>query len=263
MGSEVSRERPLVAVTTSEVRVAGDVHRKPQGDPPRREMALGYAYVNAVEEGGALPVVLTPLHAEAIDPLLERLGGLCISGGPDLDPAVYGEDAHDKLGPIEPEIDLFELTLVKAAVRRRMPVLAICRGAQVLNVARGGSLEQHLPDLGGKVRHRQRRPGSQVTHRVHLEPGSHVARIMDAEQVEVNSFHHQAVKVLGRGLQAVGWSEDGTIEAIEDPRRDFLLGVQWHLESLTDRPEHAALFNAFTEACQRYAAGSSKKVRAA
>jgi putative glutamine amidotransferase len=263
MGAHVKGERPLVAVTTSELRVAGDVHRQPQGEPARKEMALGLAYVSAVEEAGALPVVVTPLHADAIEPLLDRVNGLCISGGPDLDPSVYGEEPHEKLGPIEPEIDLFELTLVKAAVRRRMPVLAICRGAQVLNVARGGTLAQHLPDLSRKIRHRQKKPGSTVTHPVRLDPKSKTARIMGVEEAEVNSFHHQAVSTLGRGLRAVGWAPDDTVEAIEDPRRDFLIGVQWHLESLTALPEHAALFTAFNAASRLYAEGQAEKVRAA
>lgn len=250
--------RPLVAVTTSEVREPGDVHQTAESEPPRREMALGLSYLNAVERGGGLPVVLTPLHADSIEPMLDRLSGLCISGGPDLDPATYGEKPHPKLGPIEPEIDVFELTLLKAADRRNMPILAICRGIQVLNVSRGGTLHQHLPDLGRRVHHRQRKPGGQTTHRVEIAAGSLAAATLDGTEVAVNSFHHQAVKDLGRGLRATAWAPDGVVEAIEAPRRDWVLGVQWHAEALSEHEPHSRLFSEFIRAAQRYGAGGSR-----
>ncbi|MBA3301589.1 MAG: gamma-glutamyl-gamma-aminobutyrate hydrolase family protein [Thermoleophilaceae bacterium] len=246
------KDAPLIAITTSEMRVASDVHQTPHGEPPRKEMALGFSYVKAVEEAGGVPVVVTPLKAPAIAPLLDHVGGLLISGGPDLEPAAYGADPHPELGPTEPEIDLFELALLRAAERRRLPVLALCRGAQVLNVARGGSLHQHIPDLPGDIDHRQTSSGNDVTHHVALEPDCLAARLMGSDQIEVNSFHHQSIDALGRGLRATGRSEDGVVEVIEAPRREFVLGVQWHAESLTARPEHLALFEGLAEAARKH-----------
>jgi len=246
------KDAPLIAITTSEMRVASDVHQTPHGEPPRKEMALGFSYVKAVEEAGGVPVVVTPLKAPAIAPLLDHVGGLLISGGPDLEPAAYGADPHPELGPTEPEIDLFELALLRAAERRRLPVLALCRGAQVLNVARGGTLHQHIPDLPGDIEHRQSITGTEVTHEVGLEPGSLAALTMGSELVQVNSFHHQSIDVLGRGLRATGHCADGIVEVIEAPRREFVLGVQWHAESLTARPEHLALFEGLTLAARRH-----------
>ena len=171
MGAVVSRP-PLIGVSTSEVRRAGDHSVVPQGEPSRRELALGERYLDSVRSAGGLPVILTPVDGSAIDPLLERLDAVCLSGGPDLHPSAYGAEAHDELGPTEPELDLFELALARRAVRRGMPVLGICRGAQVLNVALGGTLHQHLPDLSEQVEHRQQVAGHQVTHEVKLAPGS-------------------------------------------------------------------------------------------
>ncbi len=225
--------KPLIGVTTSEVRAGTQVSQTPQGEPPRREMALGLTYLRAVEIAGGLPVVMPPRDLEAIEPLLGRLSGICLSGGPDLDPAAYAERRHPKLGPVEPELDLFELELARQADARGIPILAICRGQQALNVARGGSLHQHLPDRPGvTIEHRQRDAGERVTHGVEITEGSDLARIMRRRKARVNSFHHQAVKDLGTGLRAVAWSTDGVIEGVEAPGRDFLLGVQWHAETL-------------------------------
>ncbi len=235
--------RPLIGVTTSEVRVGEQVLQIPQGEPPRHEMALGLTYLDAVEAAGGLPVVMPPLDLDAVEPMLDRLSGVCLSGGPDLDPGAYRERRHPELGPVEPRLDRFELELARCADARGLPILAICRGAQALNVARGGSLHQHLPDRPGvTIDHRQDAAGSAVTHGVTIAPGSRLARTMGRTRAEVNSFHHQAVNRLGTGLRAVAWSPDGVIEGIEAPGRDFLLGVQWHAELLTERREQAALF---------------------
>ena len=133
MGAELTG-RPLIGVTTSEVRVAEKVDQTPEGEPPRREMALGLRYASAIEAAGGLPVVLPPLSLAAVEPLLDRLSGLCLSGGPDLDPTAYSERRHPRLGPTEPQLDRFELGLARAADARGLPLLAICRGAQALNV---------------------------------------------------------------------------------------------------------------------------------
>ena len=244
--------RPLIGVTTSEVRLAEKVEPTPQGEPPHREMALGLTYLKAIEAAGGIPLVMPPLHVEAVEPLLDRLAGICLSGGPDLDPAAYDERRHPKLGPVEPELDFFELEIARRADARGLPILAICRGLQALNVARGGTLHQHLPDRPGTtLTHRQSAPGDHVTHSVDITPGSLLHGTMRRRRARVNSFHHQAVHRLGEGLRAVAWSPDGVIEGVEAPARPFALGVQWHAETLTARPEQAALFGALVQACSR------------
>src|SRR5215216_7601646 len=151
--------RPLIGVTTSELRASNAGTLRRHGEPPHAEMALGMTYLRAIEAAGGMPVVLPPLgDAEA---LLDRLDGICLSGGPDLDPEAYGApERHAELGPTEPSLDAFEIALARAALARDMPVLGICRGAQALNVACGGTLHQHLPG------HRQSEPGCQATHEV-------------------------------------------------------------------------------------------------
>jgi putative glutamine amidotransferase len=245
-----ARVRPLIGVTTSEMRTAGQFSPTPEGEPEATEMALGLSYLRAIEAAGALPVVIPPLPIEAIDGLLERFGGICLSGGPDLHPSGYGEPEDSHLGPTWPELDRFELALAARADASGLPVLAVCRGAQLLNVARGGTLIQHLPDRTGDGRHRQQAPGEQKTHGVRLDPDGMLAAIMGAEQLEVNSFHHQAVDRLGAGLRATAWSEDGVVEGLQASDREFVLGVQWHVECLVDDLQHAAIFAAFVEAAR-------------
>jgi putative glutamine amidotransferase len=250
----VLSSRPLIGVTTSEMRVAKNVEPTPQGEPPRKEMALGLSYLKAIEAAGGLPLVIPPMPADAIVPLVDRLHGLCLSGGPDLDPAAYGAPPHAKLGPTEPDLDRFELDLAREAHGRDLPILAICRGAQVLNVATGGTLFQHVPDeTDGTIEHRQTAAADAVTHLVDLAGGSVTAAVIGETELPVNSFHHQAVDRLGRGLLAVGWSPDGVVEAIEAPAKSFVLGVQWHAECLAERTEQKRLFSGLVEASQRYA----------
>jgi len=254
--------RPLIGVTTSEMRSAGQFSPTPEGEPAATEMALGLAYLNAIEAAGALPVVIPPMPLEVIDGLLERFSGVCLSGGPDVHPSGYGEPEHPQLGPTWPDLDRFELALAARADACGLPVLAVCRGAQLLNVARGGTLVQHLPERTGSGRHRQQQPGEEVTHRVRLDPKGMLASVVGMEALEVNSFHHQAVDRLGDGLRAIAWSDDGVVEALQADDRDFLLGVQWHVESLVGHPEHAAIFRAFVDAARARAA-SDPRARAA
>lgn len=246
-----TRNRPLIGVTTSEVRRAETVEPTPEGEPPRHEMALGLTYLRAIEATGGMPVVIPPLRMELIEPLLDKVAGICLSGGPDLHPDAYGQEPDRNLGPTEPDLDRFELAIASAADQRDMPILAICRGTQALNVVRGGTLVQHLPDAptsGEAVPHRQRIPGNEPSHHVRIEPGSLLATTIDAGETEVNSFHHQAIDRLGRDLVATAWAPDGTIEAVEDPSRRFLIGVQWHAELLVQRREEQELFHGFVEA---------------
>ena len=240
--------RPLIGVTTSEVRPAESVHQTSRSEPPRPEMALGMTYLRAVEAAGGLPVVLPPIEGEVIESMLDRLDGLCLSGGPDLDPATYGAEEHPELGPTWPDLDRAELEVARSADARGMPILAICRGAQALNVARGGTLYQHLPEHPGSLDHRQLQPGDIPTHRVEILPDSRLAQALEATELEVNSFHHQGIADLGQGLRAVAVASDGSVEGIEDPDDRFLIGVQWHAEALVGRPLEAALFARFVEA---------------
>jgi putative glutamine amidotransferase len=263
VAADLTPARPLIGVTTSEVRFAERVEHTAQSDPPRREMALGLTYLSALESAGALPVVMPPLEHEAIEPLLDRLSGLCLSGGPDLDPETYEERPHPELGPIEPDLDRFELELVRQADARGLPILAICRGMQALNVARGGSLHQHLPDRPGvTIDHRQREPGDRVVHDVTVAAGSRLARLVGGREAAVNSFHHQAVHRIGNGLRAVAWSPDGVVEGVEAPGREFVVGVQWHAESLVARREQASLFRGLVDAAMGFESQDAR-VRAA
>jgi putative glutamine amidotransferase len=245
--------RPLVAVTTSEVRESKSVTLTRHGEPPSHEMALGLKYLAAVEAAGGIPVVVPPLHDDAVAPLLERCSALLLSGGPDLDPDAYGARRHAETGPTEEILDSFELAAARAADVRGMPILAICRGMQVMNVARGGTLHQHLPDVvGDGVTHRQQRPGTDTTHWVTIAPGSRLETTLGRRRTKVNSFHHQAVDTVGRGLTVTAHATDGTVEALEDRNRDFLMAVQWHAECLVGRPAQKALFDSFVGAALRY-----------
>ncbi len=228
--------RPLIGVTTSELRPSGLATLRRQGEPAHPEMALGMTYLQAIERAGAVPVVLPPCVSD-LESLISRLDGVCLSGGPDLDPEAYGaRERHVELGPTEPSLDTFELALARVSLERGFPLLGICRGAQALNVACGGTLHQHLPG------HRQSEPGCHVSHAVDVLPGTRLAALIGPGSVEVNSFHHQAVDRLGRGLRIAARAADGTVEAIEGA--GFTIGVQWHAEALTD----GRLFEALVDA---------------
>lgn len=248
--------KPLIGISTSEMRLAARAHPLRESEPPRRELALGLSYPESLQRADAVPVVLPPGVPDDAEHILDKLSGLCLSGGPDLDPATYHGGAHPMLGPREPELDWFELALCRGAWKRNMPILAICRGAQLLNVARGGNLIQHVPDVtDGTIEHRQDIAGDRPSHPVDIAPDSLLARVVGAERIETNSFHHQAVMALGTGLRTVGWAPDGIVEAIEGVGRDFVLGVQWHAEGMSGAMEQSRLFEAFVEAAIRYEQG--------
>ena len=217
-------------------------------------------YVQAIEAAGGIPVVVPPLADRDVPRMLARLDGLVLSGGPDLAPCAYGAGPHVQLGVTEPQLDGFEYAMAREAARLELPILGICRGAQTLNVARGGTLHQHLPDVVGDViTHRQIEDGRLPTHPVVVAPGSTLSSVLGTTELNVNSFHHQAVDRLGLGLRACAWAPDGTIEAIEDPEQTFVLAVQWHAEALRDVPIHLALF----EMLASVAAGPATLRRAA
>jgi putative glutamine amidotransferase len=204
------------------------------------------SYVTSVERAGGRPVVLPPSEGDA-DGLLDLLDALIVSGGPDLDPALYGAERHPATDPARPARDRFELDLLSGALARDMPVLAVCRGSQVLNVARGGDLVQHLPDVLGHERHKHT-PGQFADHEVALEPGSRLAAVLGGDRAPVKSHHHQGYGRVGEALRPVAWADDGTVEALEDPGKRFTLGVLWHPEEGEDK----ALFSALVDEARRY-----------
>ena len=186
-------------------------------------------YSTAIGAAGGLPVLLPPDEATADEPdaLLELLDGLILAGGADVDPSLYGADAAAETQVANRERDGFEIALASGALERELPILGVCRGMEVMNVACGGTLEQHLPE---SQRHLHT-PGRFIDHDVRFEPGSLAARAAGAERIGVRSHHHQGIGRLGDGLVASGWSEpDGVIEALERPGPGFALGVLWHPE---------------------------------
>ena len=248
--------RPLIGITTSELRPGTLRTLLRDGLAPHDEMMLGTTYPKAIDAAGAIPVVLAPIALAAVPSLVGRLDGLCLAGGPDLDPTLYGAlERHPELGATNAEHDAFELAVARAADAAGLPILGICRGAQALNVARGGTLHQHVAG------HRQTESAGTPTQRVAVTPDSLLAAVTGTgDTLAINSFHHQAVDILGAGLRVVARAADGTVEAVEDPAHAFVLGVQWHAETLTERPEHGALFAALVGAAgvrpQRLAAAA-------
>ena len=230
---------------------AGDAlrERSAEGAPNRPHAALKQEYLDAVVGAGAIPVVISPDATPAADLVAARLDGLMLVGGADVDPANYGETPlNDSVSPA-PARDALELALLQSALDRSLPVLAICRGQQVLNVARGGTLWQDLPtQQPDGLRHSQAGEPHTIGHEVRTAAGSLLHRIVGSERLGINSFHHQAVRSLGDGLQPTAWSTDGLVEALEDPSKPFVLGVQWHPEEMLADPPHRALFDAFVQA---------------
>lgn len=210
-----------------------------------RARQVADAYRAALEAHGAEVVELVAGEASAD---LTGLHGLLLTGGiADIDPASYGEPRHPKTVEPEPARDELEFTLVQEATKRGMPVLGICRGAQVLGVAFGAKLVQHLPDVTALAHTAEGEQGAR--HRVRFAEGSRLREIVGQEELEVNSFHHQAV--LGGGLRAVAWAEDGTVEAAEGAS-GFMIGVQWHPERDLGTEASARLFAAFVGAARTW-----------
>jgi putative glutamine amidotransferase len=231
--------------------------------PSGRFVRTDFEYVKAVAEAGGVPVIVPPsLSLRAAEPLLDRVDGLLLSGGPDLHPGYYGEEAIPELGTTIPEWDALEMALLRLALKRGMPIFGICRGMQILNVALGGTLYQDVPSQFGAnvINHWQTTPRCHSTHEVEVLDESYLAKITDRQTVEVNSYHHQGVKDLGGTLAVAARSADGLIEALES--RDFsehwLVGVQWHPEGMRDIGSgHRNLFEAHVCAAERHALRSA------
>jgi putative glutamine amidotransferase len=208
---------------------------------------LPIEYVRAVERAGGRALLVPPSY-EGVEETLDALDGLIFSGGSDLGPELYGQKPHPETSGVVADRDRAELALLEAALARDMPVLAVCRGSQVLNVARGGDLVQHLPDVVGDEKHKHT-PGTFADHDVTLEQGSRLAALL-GERLPVKSHHHQGVGRVGQGLRVAAHAEDGTIEAVEDPSRRFVLGVLWHPEA----DEDARLFEELVREAREYRA---------
>jgi putative glutamine amidotransferase len=225
--------RPLIGITMG----------PDQPGSPYLQLRASYPY--AIEAAGGAPVLVPPMAPETVAALLERLDGIVFPGGADVDPAEYGEAPHPKTES-NADLDRLELAVARWALRSDLPTLGICRGQQLLNVALGGTLIQHLDD------HRQAGDRTALTQTLTLRAGSRLAGVFGSTQIEVNTMHHQAVNVLGRGLTAVAWAtSDGTIEGVESDEHPWLLMVQFHPEELVGFHQPSQhLFAAFVEACR-------------
>ena len=203
------------------------------------------SYVDAVERAGGRPLVVPPA-SDGVEETLDLLDGIVFSGGADVDPAHYGAEPHPETDAPRPDRDDAELALLTGALARDLPVLAVCRGSQVLNVALGGDLVQHLPEQVGHDRHRHTL-GQFADHDVKVDPKSRLGAVL-GERAPVKSHHHQGYGRLGAGLVEVAWADDGTVEGLELPGKRFALGVLWHPEE----GEDFALFQALVEQAADY-----------
>jgi putative glutamine amidotransferase len=221
-------------------------------------MSLDMDYTRAISDAGGLPLAIPPdLPGESLAPLLEILDGLLLSGGPDVDPVHFGEEPLPAMGRIDLGRDRVELGLARLALEIGMPILGICRGAQVLNIAAGGDIFQDLPSqVEGILKHAQQpTPMPHPTHGIRIEPGSLLASVTGRGSLRVNTWHHQAVRRVAPGFAVSATAEDGVIEAIEKTGAAFVLGLQFHPESMAKggSPEATLLFEAFVRACREKA----------
>ncbi|MDO5532610.1 gamma-glutamyl-gamma-aminobutyrate hydrolase family protein [Sutterella sp.] len=223
---------------------------------PTEYIGVRDQYMHSITLAGGIPVML-PISApeEDLEEIVSRLDGLLLTGGADIDPALYGAEKSPACGEPRPERDRMEMAILRAAVKVKLPTLGICRGCQVLNVFYGGDLVQDIESELGvpNTVHHQEADYRVVTHDIVVEPGSLLAEIGGTDDIHVNSKHHQCVKTLGKGLRLGGRSKnDGIIESFDDPAHPFMLAVQWHPEMLSaERPEALALFKALVEAAKR------------
>lgn len=237
-------EPPLIGIT------AGNDPRTTPG-----QYVIRWDYVRSIEQAGGIPMILAPSGAALHSRLTTRLDGLLLTGGVDIEPSAYGELIHPSVKKISPERDEFEFKLTETSLEQKIPILAVCRGLQVLNVVMGGSLVQDIPSMiGSKVSHDDsKRQRHELAHEVTLRTGTRLYEILRNDRIWVNSFHHQAAKNLGSGLAPVAWADDGVIEALELANSHFVIGVQWHPESFWNQgATFSPLFESFTAAARNY-----------
>lgn len=240
--------RPLIGITAGYPTV--DLSAEDERSTP--QAVLRRDYLRGIEAAGGLGVIISADAGEAAAEIVARLDGVLLTGGADVDPSLYGEALLNGTVKPQPARDRLELAVVRAADAADVPLFAICRGIQILNVARGGTLYQDLPSQHpSPVAHRQDGDGTVPAHPVVIDAGSRLYAISGTQRLAANSLHHQGVKELGRGLRPTAHAPDGLVEAVEDPDRSFLVAVQWHPERLLSEPPHGALFAAFIAATQR------------
>jgi putative glutamine amidotransferase len=230
--------RPLIGITSYAEEIRWGVWTEDAALVP-------LAYVRAVEGAGGRALVVPPAN-EGLEETLDALDGVIFSGGGDLDPGLYDAEPHPETDAPRAARDAAELRMLEAALERDMPVLAICRGSQVLNVARGGNLVQHLPEEVGHDQHRHE-PGAFSDHDVKVSADSRLGALL-GEHTPVKSHHHQGYGRIGEGLREVAWAEDGLVEGLEDPNKRFAVGVLWHPEE----EEDSALFKALVDEARVY-----------
>ena len=235
---------PLIGIT--------GFRSQPSGPLARYTFNLSEAYVRAVQTAGGLPVVITPVLTEdVLHELFVRLDGLLLAGGGDIDPAIFGQTRHRYTSSVSAERDRTELTLAHWAMAQDKPVLAICRGIQIMNVATGGTLIQDIPtQVQSPLVHHYTddTPRDFIAHTIRVNDGTRLASILGATEVTVNSWHHQSCDAQGKDLVYTAWSPDGIVEGAEVPGHRFAIAVQWHPEEMFhDRADMLALFRALVE----------------
>ena len=209
-------------------------------------------YVRAIQRAGGAPVILPVTEPHDIADVLAVAHGVVLTGGGDVQPSLYGEAPKDGTRAVNPERDAFEVELLNESIAADLPLLAICRGMQILNVARGGTLHQDVHAATGMF-HDDHTRWQEAVHRIKVEPNSRLAAALGVTELGANSVHHQGIDRLGTGLRAVAWAEDDSTEGVELPDARFAVGVQWHPEVLEDHPEHQGLFRALVDAARERA----------
>lgn len=242
--------KPLIGITCS---MGQAISSLTQENPPQLQHRMNDTYIRAVTQAGGIPVILpNNTDLSCVEEITEQLDGFLLSGGDDVDPLLFGERAMGKLGTVIPRRDHFEIALTRQVLEKTdKPLLGICRGIQIMNVAMGGTLHQDLPSDGKLCHSLTMYPRNALTHRVQVLPDTQLAQIMGAGMGQVNSFHHQAVKQLADCFLCSAKSmEDAVVEALEMPGDRFVVGVQWHPEELTDRDEAKKLFRSLILAAE-------------
>jgi putative glutamine amidotransferase len=231
--------RPTIGITCSH-------------DDQTNRSYLPQAYAKAIEQAGGMPLLLpqAPSSSDCISQLVHLLDGILFSGGVDVDPIHFGEEPLPALGAIAPERDGFELELARQALNADLTIFAICRGIQILNIAAGGTIYQDLPSqLTKTLKHSQEAPRWYATHKAVIKSGTFLARDLQTREIRVNSFHHQAVNRLAPGFRLSATAPDGVIEGIESENHKYVVGVQWHPETMWEKdPQMLKLFKSFVQA---------------
>lgn len=223
--------------------------------PKEQDLCVSIDYINAITKFGGIPLIIPYLREDLIDAVALRIDGLLLTGGGDIDPTLFGEEPIPGLGNIMPDRDAFEISLVKKMLELNKPILGICRGIQILNIAIGGDMYQDIYSQSDNtpLQHNQLAPRSHASHFVQVKEGTRLSEIVWTETLKVNSFHHQAVRTVPNPFQVCAIASDGTIEAIESKSHSFAIGLQWHPEGLLQKNDLAstAILETFIRACEK------------